>query len=378
MLDIQSVLKKAAEKSGLARVRYKEKNIPTSIENIVVFPFFGDHRSSFILSSLLLRRIKEESKSSKYFILISWPGHEGLFPYVDEYWQINDESALDKLKNDVDGFSNHSTVMSLIIRNLNQYFYDVQTEKDLQIYYNNGLTKAFFERFKHIKVTMPSIPSVASLGPEISKVLTQKELKIFVYPSKQAYSWRLGKLQKHNVNKIFWSDLLNFLIQEKFFPVVQTDIFSYDMSQDFANNCLHLKGLDLIKSLGAMRACGCVLDVFNGISRYALAARTPFICFDERIKFNAIKDYEVNDLCGKDTSKEYIFSFSTILESEDRLAWKTNLFDHLIFKTKKIYEKMDRDSWPSSVEFDKIVPYDSVRKFKNKKLGSRFIKIQRD
>lgn len=378
MLDIQSILKKAAEKSGLSRVRYKEKNIPTSIENIVVFPFFGDHRSSFVLSSILLRRFKEELKSSKYFILISWPGHEGLFPYVDEYWQLNDESAIERIKNNALGFTNDSTVASLIIKNLNQYFYDVMTEKDIEQYYNNGLTKEFFERFKHIKVTLPSIPSIASLGSEISRNLSSKESKVFIYPSKNIYSWRLNSLQKTNVSKTFWIKLVENIIDNNYYPVISSDIFSYDISTDFTTNCLNLKNIDLLKTLVVMRSCGCVVDLFNGISRYAIAARSPFVCFDERIKFNSIKDYEINDLCAKEIPKEYIFGFSTILESGNEQSWKVNLFEHLLIKIKKIYETMDRDSWPSPVEFNEIVPYDSVRKFKNKRLGSRFIKIEKD
>lgn len=378
MLDVQNILKKSAEKSGLIRVRYKERNIPTSIENVVIFPFFGDHRSSFILSSILLRRIKEEAKSSKYFILVSWPNHEGLFPYVDEYWQIDDESALEKLKNHAIGFSNDSSVLSLMIRNLNQYFYEVQTDKDLEIYYKNGITKDFLERFKHIKVSLPSIPSIASIGSDISKILTQKEFKVFVYPSKEINSWNFGSLQKSKVPREFWISFVKSLIENNFFPVVYSDIFSYDISNEFSDNCLHLKNMEITKMLSVMRSCGCVVDLFSGISRYAICARTPFVCFDERLRFNSTKDYEINDLCGKGIQKEYIFGFSTILESGNELVWKSNLFDHLIMKIRNIFETMDRDSWPSPVESNQIVPYDSVRRFKNKKLGSKFVKIQKD
>ena len=140
-MDTNSVLKKAADKTGLTRVRYRERNMPTSVEGVTVFPFFGDHRSSFVLSSVLLRRIKEEAKSSKYFVLVSWPGHEGLFPYVDEYWQVQDEGIMDRLTAGVDGFENSSAAMTLITRGLNQYFYDVMTSSDINSYYENGLTK---------------------------------------------------------------------------------------------------------------------------------------------------------------------------------------------------------------------------------------------
>lgn len=377
-METQGVLKKAAEKTGLVRVRYKERNIPTSIEGVTILPFFGDHRSSFVLSSLLLRRIKEEMKSSKYFILVSWPGHEGLFPYVDEYWQVEDEAVLDMLRNDAVGFSNSSIALASMTRGLNQYFYDVMTTRDLLPFYENGLTKEFFERFKHVKASLPSIPSSASLGVEFARTLSQKESKVFIYPSKEAQTWKMGSVAGTSTPREFWLDLLESVSKSGFFPVVCSDIFSHDLSADFTENCLHIKGLELSKTLGVMRSCGCVVDMFGGISRYALAARVPFVCFDERVKFNNIKDYEVNDLCGSDIPKEYIFGFSTLIQSGDKAIWRSNLLDHLVIKLKKIYEKMDRDSWPSSAESNEIVPYDSVRRRKNKKLGSRFIRIPKD
>lgn len=377
-METHGILKKAAEKTGLTRVRYKERNMPTSVEGVTIFPFFGDNRSSFVLSSLLLRRIKEEAKSSKYFILVSWPGHEGLYPYVDEYWQVDDESMLEKLKSGVEGFSNLSSVFTFMVRDLNQYFYEVMTSKDLVPFYDNGLTKEFFERFKHVKVSLPSIPPAASIGVEFARTLGQKESKVFVYPSKETFSWKMGQAHAERAPKEFWISLLEFLHSGGFFPVVYTDAFSYDLSSDFNKDCLHIKSLDLLKSFSIMRSCGCVLDIFSGVSRYALAARVPFVCLDERAKFNGLKDYEINDLCGRGISKEYIFGFGTLIQGGDRAVWRSNMFDHLSVKLKKIYETMDRDSWPSSAEYNEIVPYDTVRKKKNKKLGARFIKIQKD
>ncbi len=378
MIDVNSSLKKAASSCGLARVRYKEKNIPTSIENIVIFVFFGDHRSNFILSSLLLRRIKEESKSSKYFILVSWPGNEGLYPFVDEYWQIEDESSLSKLKNDTFGFFNNSPIFTFILRSLNQHFYDVMTYGDLIPFYENGIKKEFFEKFKHIKVSLPSIPSVASINLDLARSLERTQSKVFVYPSRNIYSWKNGNLFSFISPKEFWSELLNFLVENKFNPIVYSDIFSHDLSNDNLENCNYIKNIDLIKTLGVMRSCGCVLDFFNGISRYAIAARTPFIVFDERIKFNSIKDYEINDLFANKIPKEYIFGFSAIVEGGNKSLWRSNFFEHLIVKLNKLYSATNRDLLPSSSEMNEIIPYDSVRKIKNKKLGTRFISIKED
>jgi hypothetical protein len=376
-METQTILKKAAEKCGVNRLRYRDRDIPTSMDSIVIFPFFGDRRSSFVLSSMLLRRIKEELKGSKYFVMLSWPGQEGLYPYVDEYWQIDDDSHLSKLRSGCSGFNNSSPFYSLLQRSLNQYFYEVVSPQDISSYYSNGLTKEFFERFKHVKVSLPTIPSGSSLGSETARTIAQHEPKVFVYPSKDIFSWRHGRVETSLAPLDFWKDVLDKLIKSKFFPVVASDRFSYDMSQEFRGECLHLADLDVLKTMSAMRSCGCVLDFFGDVSRLSLAARAPFLCFEERAKYQALKEYEINDLCGKGVPKEYIFGFSAIIESGDRASWNSNLLDHMIVKLNKMYESMDREKWPSSAESNEIVPYDSVRKLKNKKFGSRFIRIER-
>lgn len=377
-MEVSTVLKRAAERCGATRVRYRERDVPTSIEGVTVFPFFGDRRSSFVLSSLLLRRVKEELKGSRYFVLLSWPGDEGLYPYVDEYWQSDDETAIHKAAAEVTGFGNSSSLVPILQRSLNQYFYDVMSESDLLPYYENGITSSFFERFRHVKVSLPSVPSASSLGAELSRTLSRKENKVFVSPHKSIFSWRNGGCERVAVPREFWVHLLDRLVQEGFSPVVNSDIFSYDMSADMSGSCLYVGRTDALRSMSLMRACGLVLDLFQGTSRMALAARCPFLCFDERQRFNSLKEYEVNDLCGRGVPREYIFSFAALIEKGGPTVWRTNILDHMVVKLKTMHEGEDRDSWPAPVETNDIVPYDSVRKRKLKRMGSRFIRIERD
>jgi hypothetical protein len=174
-----------------------------------------------------------------------------------------------------------------------------------------------------------------------------------------------------------WLSLLDRLVYEGFYPVVYEDRFSHTL-QDDLKNCLRIGPLDSLKAMSAMRACGCVLDIFDGSSRLALAARCPFLCFDERQRFNAVKEYEINDLCGRNLPRQYIFSFAALVEKGDLNVWRTNVFDHLIFRLKEMAAELDRDSWPAPVESNDIVPYDAVRKRKLKKFGTRFIRVERD
>lgn len=377
-MEVSTILKRAAEKSGLVRSRFRERDVPTSVESVTVLPFFGDRRSSFVLSSLLLRRIKQELKGSRYFVLASWPGDEGLYQCVDEYWQVEDESSLRKLAAEARGFSNSSLLVPLMQRTLNQYFYEVMTEADLLPFYDNGLTSGFFERFRHVKVSLPSVPSMSSLGPELSRQITRQERNVFFRPARTVSSWKNGGCASLEVPKDFWVELAERLSEEGMRPVVCGDLFSYDISSDLPESCLYLGFPDALRVLSAMRACGCVLDVFDGTSRLALAARCPYLCFDERQRFNAVKEYEVNDLCGSPVAHEYIFSFAALVEKGNHAVWKTNIFDHMVVKLNSMLSRTDRDTWPAPLETNEIVPYDSVRKKKLKRMGSRFIKVERD
>jgi hypothetical protein len=378
VFNVVEILKKSCEKLGLKRVVFNNNKVPTSIENVVIFPFFGDVRSSFILSSLLLRRIKEEAKASKYFILLSWPGYESLYPYVDEYWTIEEESVLEKLRFNINGFNNLSSYHTLLLRSLNEYFYEIYNSKDLLEFYDNGLKKEFFEKFKHVKVNLPTINSSAFLGVDFARHIANKDLKVFVYPSVEINIWKMGKCEKIKSDKDFWVVLTKRLIAEGYYPVVYRDLFCHDISLDTHENCLHLWDGDLSKVMAAMRATGFVLDFFTGISRLAICSRTPFLMFDERNRFNNLKEYEIDDLCGKDLPKDYIFSFPTIISGEDKNSWKNNLLEAAVSKLAKIIPLLNRDLWPSTAASNKIVPYDFVRKNKIKKFGSRFIKINRE
>lgn len=378
MFSTLEILKKSSDKLGLKRIVYDDKKVPTSMDNVVVFVFFGSTRNLFILSSLLLRRIREETKGSKYFIVLSWPGTECLFDFADEFWTISDESLLEKISNGVDGFKNNSSNYSMIIRGLNEWFYEILTSKDLENYYENGFKKEFFDKFKHIKVNLPSIPSSASLGMNFARSLNSQDLKLFIYPSKTIEVWKSGRLEKIKISKTFWTELIDVLIKEKYFPIIYKDLFSYDVSGDFTKDCIHAWNMDMSKVLSTMRSTGLVLDFFNGISNLAICARTPFLCFDERNCYNTRKQHEIDDLCAKDLYKEYIFTFGTIITVEDTNHWKNNLFNILLGKLNNMFPKLSRDNLPSTAESNTIVPYSVVRVNKNKKFGARFIKIKKD
>jgi hypothetical protein len=377
MIDIPKFVKKAADKSGFIRESFDEANIPTSVSNICVLPFFGDLRSSFVLSSLLLKRYREEIKGSKYFILCSWPGHKMLYPFVDEYWSVKDFSGLKEFFSRAYGFDNPDDAYLHYIQQLNQFFDDLVTVKDLEGYYSNGITKNFAGKFQKVLRTFPMIPSTSLLGNEFNRRLANRVgLKIIVYPAIMAKSWQ-HTLENKKVSKDFWVALVERLLKEGFVPVVVNNYGTHDISDVFAQECVYISDHDLSKITCAMRAADGVLDIFSDFSRLAVIARSPFVANIERLKYMKMKEYELDDLCAFDLPKQYIFSFSTILGENSRI-WNTNIFDGIILKLNSFLPDINKDTLPPASALSEEVSYENVRKRKINRFGAKFIKIERD
>jgi len=373
-MPVNQILKKACERAGFIRTRFNEKNVPTTIQNVSVFLFFGDLPSSFILSSLLLRRYREEAKGSKYFILCGWPGQGDLFPYVDEYWEIK-EDQVRTMCNKTDGFDNKSEMVPSFQRILNTFFEEVLDSSVLKPYYDHGIQQEFFDRFKHIKCYLPSIPSSIILGHELNRRLSLPSKKVVIYPVKNMRWWQTGKIEPMAVSKDFWVELTNRLLQAGILPVVYQSVQTHDLSPNFVDKCLFYNDPSVLGAMSLMRASGCVLDVFSGISKYALGARTPFLACEERQAYNILKGFEVDDLCGRGVPKSYLYSFPSICDEIGKNLWNYSLFDVIISKLNSLLDSANRDVWPSPSESYEIVPHSTVREFKAKKLGTRFIKV---
>ena len=372
MNDIAAFIERSADKLGYKREYFVEKNIPTQASNITVIPFYGDVRSMFILSCFVLNQIKKQDPRN-YIILCSWAGYQKMFPYVDEYWSIKDKSSVRALAENADNFYNASEVGTSLSRSLIQHFNNVYTYDDLQRYYKNGFQNAYMQDFGGIRRYMPELPG-SNVYDRFEQELAAKEgQKILVYPTKKIRSWQKGVSKRLGVQKEFWQHVIQSFIDEGYVPVVYQNYFTYDMSTDFADKCLYLVNEDIIYVLGAMRRIGCVLDMHSGISRLAIAARCPFVCLDERMRFIQEKDYEIDDLCCEKTPKRYVFSLGGLLLHGTPKEWDASFLDNFVKHTKDFTLTLNRDDWMSSKEVDEEVSYDIVRQRVAKRMGVRFI-----
>ena len=379
MTTVTETLQRAADKGGFQRIKYTESNIPTAKENIAVMMIFPDMRSSFISSAMLLKRYREEIKGSKYFIVVSWPGFEGLYPYADEYWTLKDTSLFRRIYDQTDGLVNKSQLLDTFKRELNWFFEDISDYNDIVPYYNNGITQKFIERFRKVKRFLPQVPSANSLDKVVSQQMIHRPgHKVVIYPSSNVYHWNNGKSHWLKTDKEFWVTLAKRIYEKGFVPVVYQNYFTHDISQDVTDECIFLPNHNVSHTLAAMRHCGCVVDVYSGISRLAIAARCPFVSVDERRRFSESKEYEVDDLCAPEIPREYIYGFPTILENGDKNIWNVNILDSIITRLSNFLPDLNRDQWPSTTESEVAVAYASVRKRKSKRLGAKFVKVEKD
>ena len=375
MNSVADFLKRAADRNGFTRDRFDERRLPNDFTDICVMPFFGDYRSMMVMSSFLLHRFREEIKGSKYFILASWPGFQGLFPYVDEYWSFNDAAHLVSFYENSYGFKNKSELSTIYVRNLNEFFRDVVAPTEFDSIYHGGFTNKYFEKFVDVKRFMPFVPSGTILGKDFNRELsTRAGYKIFIYPSLFAKQWHIGKPNNIRIKKEFWIELCNFLLQHNYQPVVWQNSLSHDLSPDLTQRCIFVQETDMIRVLAAMRSTGFVLDVFNSISRFATLARCPYLAVDERARYQNVKEYEIDDLC-ENKYCDHIYTFSTLL-SGTSASWSNDLFSCIVKRLDKMLPELNRENWTTTAESVLSLKYkDLVRKRAQKKLGTRFIKV---
>jgi len=370
MSQTSDFIQRVAERTGYRREFYKEKNMPSVPSNVVAMPFYGDLRSAFVLSSLLLRPYKE--LTGKYLILCSWPGLQGLFPYVDEYWCLDDESVAKTLASEANNFYNTSALATELTHRLMESV-RIVTMRDLKELYDFGLTAKYFETFPDIRRYLPEIPSANKLSQNFLTEMSRKSgRKVFIYPTTRMWSWQKGKATNLTVPKLFWETLIEELLAADFVPVVYQNWFTYDMSTEFAQRCIYLVPRNVTDVLAAMRYVGLVLDVHSGISNLAIAARTPFLVVDERQRYMEHKGYEIDDLCCL-SPKQYLWSFSTMLMAGEPSDWKNSIIDGIIVRLKEFAPTLAGQEWGSTNESYETVSYDTVRQRKARRLGVTFI-----
>lgn len=363
--DPKEFLQRAAFKIGFIRDRYIENNIPTDMKDIAVFFFFGDYKSKFLLSSMLLKNYIRNIRKPRYSILCSYKGDVGLYPYVNEYWSINSNIESHNI-----GFSSSGKEFASYESNLLRYFPgDVINCSMFKDYYDKCFTTSFFKHYKEINYTLPAIPSMPM---DVAKKLSNTNHTVFLHPSKRVNMWFNGKSESVFIHSKFWESLVDKLLSEGIPPIVYLNNNSYDISPAFANKCIYITDLNIMNVLAVMRS-SCVLDICTGISRLALIARAPHLIVDSRQQYFGNKEQEVDDMCSLGIPKDYVFLLNNSIEND----WGY-VIERTVSKLKKFLPSIDRNKLTSCSELDDVLSYDSVREKKIRKIGLHFIKVNQE
>jgi len=356
---VSAYIGRAVARSGFRREKFTEEDAPNSCNDITIVPFFYDFRSEFILASLILNQYKELKKP--YLIVCSWPGHSCLYPYADEYWSVKDESVLESLAKGANEFENK--LAAVYEKTLLKYFDNVvmPSDDELSHYYKKGLTAKYLRDFGEIKYSLPSVPALDLAARK--KFADHNKPLVFISPTRRIRSWKLGRQEMLLTKKEFWVHLIKKLIKAGYFPVIYQNYMTYDLSTDVTNDCYYFVEPSFQAVLSTMRVCDCVVDIFNGLSRFAYVARCPFIAYDERQRYSEDKEFEIDDLCGEDVPRQYLFGFAPVMQGQN---WDT-VVDALLNKIGEFIPKLDRNNWPSTAAFSKTCSYNNVRHQKKKK-----------
>ena len=376
MSDVAAYVQRAAERTKFNREYFIEKNIPTVPSNVVAIPFYSDLHTSLVMSSFILKQYKEANRD-KYIILCSWPGWKDLYPYVDEYWSLPDD-ATETLATDAGSFYNGTQLATELSQNLLECL-GILTHRDFKKYYNFGFTENYWKDFGELKRYLPEVPSETLIAEGFRQQLAQKTgQKVILYPSKKIRTWHNGKPRYFQVPQDFWSTLTKRLLDEGYVPVMWQNWFTYDMSREFTDSCVYLVPRNISDVLAAMRYVGIVLDVYSGVSRMAIAARTPFVAVDERLRFVDGKDYVLDDLCCDELPRQYIFSNATMLLSGGPEEWNMSIIDNIVRRLDSFVPETKTMEWGSTNESYEPVSYDRVRKLNARRMGVHFIKSSKD
>lgn len=363
MSEVIDFIKRVIDKSQLNRELFSDRKTPSRFDDIRIIPFFGDVASEFIFSTMLGHRIFKHD----YLIMCSWPGHSQIFEGVDEYWSPKDVASLGDLHRHANGFLNSKS--NIYERMLLRYFDRVTTPDEfVNDYYHQGFTSRYFKEFDDIEYILPAIPS-ANLSWHYKE--HTGNLFIFLSPTKYIHRWVQGSSQKMLVEESFWIELISKLISKGFTPCLMQNYGTYDMSIEFNQKCMYITDQNIMANLALMRACDCVLDVFNGISRMALIARAPYFVCDERQRYFNTRDYILDDLCGKDLPHDCMYSFAPIASGKTTYR----LVDAIVNRLMEWLPKLDKNDLPSTGRLVRRLSYDSVGRKEPQRIGVRFISV---
>jgi hypothetical protein len=303
-----------------------------------------------------------------------------MFPYIDEYWELSDYSELNQIFKNSDYFENKSIFFQNLLRSLNENFRNVTTPNTFKELYYNKFNNLYWDTFsEENKVFLPMIPSFSILQKEIIKTINSKTNKIFLFPSQTINYWNNGRYIKLQAPKSFYTELISYLKENNIYPILWNSNFSHDLNNEFKNetDVLFINSNNINEILPVIRLAGLCVDIFNDISKLSLISRTPYLNLTERSKYFSTREYEIEDLLNLNLPNKKIFTFANSVLKGNKDYWRKELFSIISKFCEETLPYIDREKLPNTSEVNIDLDVSLIRKIKNKRLGSRFVKVEK-
>lgn len=346
-----TILQRLSDHIGTKREYYIESNCKPLSECLVI-PFFGDTQHLFVLSTMLLKQF-----ISKYTIVVSYPGYAGLFPYASEYWSYSVP---------MHGLAYENNESLQIQKMLVTYLDQVQQLDYYHKYYEYGFQKDYFENFKEIKYNLPLIKAADNYT--LSRITGKKT--VFISPTKYGLKFGSYKPQLLFFPEDYYVSLVECLLAEGYLPVIWQNSDSFNLSTKFAEKCVYVFKDNILDVIAVMRVTECILSIFSGLKWFSCLARNNCISINDRNLHTYSHDDELEILCA-DPKFLNIFAFPTLIDQG-----KFNELNKLILNKLMNFNASSVLPSPGILEIE--LSYDVVRQQKNKKIGTRFIRREKN
>jgi hypothetical protein len=363
-------LVRASSRTGFVREAYVEKRLPERLDDITITPFFGDGVSEFALSTMLHRRVKEQFLRDRYWIVATHPGRAAMYPFADEVWGLKGEEVSKPILLEACGFTPFGKTVKHINQELNKFFETIYEPSEFLKLYDRGLKRNFFEKFGTVEV---DLPTVSSPSHTFNKTLVEKPgFKVFVSPvRKLSVMDHQGRSTLTDVSMNFWVDLGEMLLSESITPVFQFGSSCYDLSTHFVARAVYCTETSINGVMAAMRATGCVLSLFQDNVFLAAMARTPFVWYEDRRRYNTMRFDELETIVFPAVPRQMGYSFPGAVTSGNH--WE--VIKAVVNKITGFLPTIDRDKLPATLACHLSPDYKTVRERKAKSIGTRLFRV---
>lgn len=342
--DIKEIIETAAQRGSFIREKFDSRNLPDSMQKIIVLPVFSEISHLMVFANLILPSIRNDINfKDKYIIIVTWKGFAKFLPQADEVWSIKSTDNIDRFYEKVDGMMNKSEALSVVHRSLNEYFRNVVEPIRFANWFQNGFNRQNINR-DVIQIFKQSIPNINYLNQNVVKNINDLgENKAFIIPFKYIKRWHLGKVVLHKLSPVFYQNVIDGLIAKNCKCVVLKNYLSFDLSKNYLDNknVFSIQEDDWFLVMAYMLATKMYVDLFSGISSLAMYCGCRSISIVERNFHTVSNSLELESCMTNNNTDVKLFSFFDL---------NSNLINKKLFFIDKLFSEIVNTDFSKYIE----------------------------